>query len=174
MGGVRTDTNGRTSVRRLYAAGEAACCGVHGANRLASNSLLEGVVFGKRAGVAMREECGFMPPGTGHLSEPQDAPAMSEMDVRRITWQYCGLLRDEEGLKQALETLVAASKMRECHLDRPTHDLRSIHLLAQLIARCALAREESRGAHYRIDFPETRAEYQKHSLIRKGYEATFS
>jgi L-aspartate oxidase len=174
MGGVRTDEHGRTSLRGLFAAGEAACSGVHGANRLASNSLLEGVVFGARAGVAMREECKSRPAGKGELPEPQDAPALSELDVRRLTWQYCGLLRDAAGLKRALNMLLAAPPVRESKLDRNRHDLRSIHLLAQLIARCAMAREESRGAHYRTDFPETRTDYQRHSLVRKEYDVTFS
>ena len=158
MGGVKTDLHGRTNLPGLYAAGEAACTGVHGANRLASNSLLEGVVFGALAGRAMREEAGRAGGSRGVPSggEPQGM----EVDVRRIAWEDCGIVRTAEGLKHAAGLL-------EGHLDR------NEALVAWLIARCALAREESRGAHFRTDFPEKRAEFEKHTLVRRDGNIEF-
>ncbi len=156
MGGVRTDLEGRTTLAGLYAAGEAACTGVHGANRLASNSLLEGVVFGARAGRAMREE---REKGAPRGIAPA-APAGCGPDVRRIAWERCGIVRDAAGLKEARHIL-------EDHLGR------NEALVAWLIARCALAREESRGAHFRTDFAEKRPEFEKHSVVRNSGETEF-
>src|SRR5262249_18225140 len=105
MGGVRADVNGKTSLKRLYAAGEAACTGVHGANRLASNSLLEGLVFGARAAEAMREEAEH-----SAVTAPANHPQFSaEIDcvedllrqLQQVMWQKAGLLRDASGLRQA-------------------------------------------------------------------------
>lgn len=162
MGGVLTDLDGRTTVPRLFAAGEVACTGVHGANRLASNSLLEGLVFGARAGRAMRDEC-LMPFGGPHLeiatsSVKAAAPSSDERDVRDVMWRHVGLFRDGARLHRAVSVLehrwselrqrwqrggLAADEWREANLVT----------VARLIARAALRREESRGAHYRDDFP---------------------
>jgi L-aspartate oxidase len=173
MGGVRTDTDGRTSVARLFAAGEAACSGVHGANRLASNSLLEGLVFGARAGAVMREtESRKSKEGSAPGKELY--PDASETSIRELAWEYCGISRDGAGLSTALKALQA---MKEVGIDRPTrehYELRNIYAVATLIARCALAREESRGGHYRTDFPETRPEFQRHSQVDRQSEVSFS
>lgn len=173
MGGVRTDLEGRTSIARLYAAGEAACTGVHGANRLASNSLLEGVVFGARAGRALREWAGRPAPGGG-AAPPVVIPCSTETEVRQLAWERCGIVRSGDGLRAAGEWL--ASRLdgdgRETP-DATAHERRNIHALVWLIARCARAREESRGAHYRSDFPEKRAAFEKHSVAVKGNEVTF-
>jgi L-aspartate oxidase len=172
MGGVRTDLDGRTRVPRLYAAGEVAATGVHGANRLASNSLLEGVVFGTRAGAAMREWA-----GTAHLrggERPEfSLPGATEAELRQLAWEHCGIVRSGEGLHTAVERLQAcAGKGRP---DDPARDseLRSLHEVTSLIARCALAREESRGAHFRVDFPEKRDAFARHSGVQKDGEVFF-
>jgi len=163
MGGVRADLDGRTRVARLFAAGEVASTGVHGANRLASNSLLEGVVFGARAGRAMREWSGKAPPSQ---ASPPDLlfPEAAGTELRRLAWEKCGILR--EGVELAgLCRRLAATRWVQAVPGRELHELRSRHIVLELIARCALARRESRGAHYRADCPEKRPEFQKHSVI---------
>ena len=168
MGGVDTDEWGRTSLPGLFAAGEVACTGVHGANRLASNSLLEGLVFGARATSAMQQ-----PPAVAPLkadrrsSNPQSRIPNPEMGrvlapaaVRDLMWRAAGLFRTREDLERAVMALDATSLDAERQV-RPatTHDpdaWRHFHLVtvARLIARAALRREESRGGHFRADFPE--------------------
>jgi L-aspartate oxidase len=172
MGGVRTDTEGRTSVPRLFAAGEAACSGVHGANRLASNSLLEGLVFGARAGAAMRDAA----PSSAHageIAEPERYPDIEEAAIRQIAWESCGISRDANGLATAIHSLKSVAQRPLARPAREQYELRNIYAVALLIARCALAREESRGGHYRTDFPETRSEFQKHSYIARGTDVSF-
>jgi L-aspartate oxidase len=173
MGGVRTDTEGRTSVDRLFAAGEAACSGVHGANRLASNSLLEGLVYGARAGTAMRESVG-QSIRQGKPPESESYPAMTEESVRQLAWDHCGISRDAAGLTNAVQCLESTAKHSIARPAREHYELRSIHTVAHLIARCALEREESRGGHFRTDFPETRDEFQKHSHVKKGTGVSFA
>ena len=162
MGGVRTDLDGRTSLAQLYAAGEAACTGVHGANRLASNSLLEGVVYGKRAGQGMRESAR----GESRLVEAQAAklPGIGECDLRDLTWRDCGIVRTADGLNHALDRLTAEVAGERC-VTVADYELRNMHAVAQLIATCAVLRRESRGAHYRSDFPEHSEVFHKHSVI---------
>jgi L-aspartate oxidase len=162
MGGVQTDLDGRTTIPGLFAAGEVACTGVHGANRLASNSLLEGLVFGARAGCAMREEG-----GGSHHGQPahsaQEGTARLNADAvafSRTMWQDVGLFRDREGLTRALAVLEPAWKalddIRSAGrvLDPDDWRTASIVTVGRLIARAALRREESRGGHYRADFPD--------------------
>ncbi len=169
MGGVRTDVNGRTSLPRLYAAGEVACTGVHGANRLASNSLLEGLVFGARAAAAMREETTSPAGETGATRRFAASPTADETAVlkesRQKMWQNAGLLRDAAGLsamQQELERL-----RREPAASRASLELENLHAVAELIVMSALAREESRGAHYRNDFPgRDDARFARHSIVR--------
>jgi L-aspartate oxidase len=168
MGGVRTDTEGRTSIAGLYAAGEVACTGVHGANRLASNSLLEGLVFGARAGeAAAREAVDEIEP-----VEPRDWDYGTAADwriddptraeVKRVMWEKVGLVRNEEGLTAALAALEEIGS-------RPLNT-RSWNFvtLARLVTKAALSRRESRGAHYRSDYPERDdVNFQQHTLQRR-------
>jgi L-aspartate oxidase len=171
MGGVRTDLNGRTSLPRLFAAGEAACTGVHGANRLASNSLLEGVVFGARAGRAMRECAGSPPPAS--LSTPLcvGPGGLPPSEIQRIAWEQCGIVRQGDGLRAACARLEHAQPPPS-PLGPHYAEARNMQQVAWLIARCALARQESRGAHYRADFPAKSPALAKHSVV-KGDEISF-
>jgi L-aspartate oxidase len=165
MGGVRAGLDGRTSLEGLYAAGEAACNGVHGANRLASNSLLEGVVFGARAGEAMKG-AGLLP-ARGAQAPPFTAPETTPYAIRLLASSRIGLLREAEGLESALETL-ATDRWSLAMPARDTAALRNLHTVAWLMARLALARKESRGSHRRIDYPETSDSFRKHSILRPG------
>jgi L-aspartate oxidase len=160
MGGVATDLDGRTSLPGLFAAGEVACTGVHGANRLASNSLLEGLVFGGRAGAAMASERAVAP---ARDNPPAGAAgidvALPDTDIATAMWKDVGVFRSREGLERALAMLEPGWAAVERGLaDGRSFDLASWRLAAlatvgRLIARAALAREESRGAHWRADFP---------------------
>jgi L-aspartate oxidase len=175
MGGVRTNLDGRSSLPGLYAAGEVASTGVHGANRLASNSLLEGVVFGMRAGRAMRTE-------SSSAVRRGDAPRallpdISESDVRTLAWECCGIVRVRDELERALRVLnskapESVGRKPADAADLASFELRNLHAVATLIAQCALWREESRGAHYRTDFPVSRPEFQRPSSISRVASAT--
>ena len=155
MGGVRTDTIGRTTVPNLYACGEVACTGVHGANRLASNSLLETVVFGKR--IAELLTCGAEdaaePAGDATVIEVREAVAPSHDEVRQLMWRSCGIERNGPSIEAALAT---ADTWQDAPVGetREAHELRQMSKLALLMLNAARARTESRGAHYRADFPE--------------------
>jgi L-aspartate oxidase len=168
MGGVDTDVWGRTSVVGLFAAGEVACTGLHGANRLASNSLLEGLVFGARAAVAMQEppqaagvkRDRVMAEGSwlrarGDAGRPHaiSRGPSATAAVRDLMWECAGLFRDRDGLSRAVSALdAAAAAAYPATADGARH--RNLATVARLIARAALRREESRGGHYRSDFPQ--------------------
>jgi L-aspartate oxidase len=175
MGGVRTDLTGRTSLPGLYAAGEVACTGVHGANRLASNSLLEGLVYGTRAADDMRQQ---MRAPDGGSAAPSVAAVLatgngqaSEIEklvrkVQTLMWQQVGVVRDGKVLQQIVPELHSLQAQIPTTGDRRAHEAANIVQSGLLIARAALAREESRGAHYRLDHPlKDDARYRKHSII---------
>ena len=174
MGGVETDLDGRTSIAGLFAAGEAACTGVHGANRLASNSLLEGLVFGARAAAAM---VGSTTPAAffAVAGEPMARPAATASDeaptasvVRDAMWRHAGLLRSRETLDGLVARLcewsAGLARIRGAEArDREFRQLSSLVTVSLLIARAALRREESRGGHFRTDFPHRDdIHWQKH------------
>jgi L-aspartate oxidase len=176
MGGIRTDLFGRTSLPGLYAAGEAACTGVHGANRLASNSLLEGLVFGARAALSMLDDNLSIaqvdaPPSTpAPLDAEQEARLQKIItDLQASMWAYAGLLREDSTLRLGL----SAQKFCSAALAELVTPEQGSRRLAEAQAMCsvsnailasALARTESRGAHFRNDFPRRNDEnFQKHS-----------
>jgi L-aspartate oxidase len=172
MGGVRSDLQGHTSLPGLFAAGEAACTGVHGANRLASNSLLEGLVFGARAGLAMREQLTGSQPSNARLAiEPAAGDSSTDVeqfisDVQQLMWDKAGIVRTRQGLTEAIQHLQASAERLPLPFSRRNCEGRNIHANALLIARSALARLESRGAHYRTDYPaHDDVKFKKHSIV---------
>lgn len=173
MGGVRTDLDGRTIIPGLYAAGEVACTGVHGANRLASNSLLEGLVFGARAGEAMHRETSHdtelenLPFTSASIQPDRDIPEMRAR-LRDGMWRDAGLLRDEDGLKRMQVTLAQMEAQLPKSETREAIELRNLHTVGELIVQSALARQESRGAHARTDFPEKLTGQPQHSCVQHG------
>jgi L-aspartate oxidase len=170
MGGVRTDLWGRSTVAGLYAAGEVSCTGVHGANRLASNSLLEGLVFGARAGeAAVRENVSYRRPAstiitaTSESGSPGNSIATAvKKRVKRVMWERVGILRDKDSLRRALD------EFHQIGRARLSTSSRNFVTLATLVTEAALWREESRGGHFRSDFPEQREEWRVHSVQRLG------
>jgi L-aspartate oxidase len=195
MGGVKTDLAGRTSLPGLYAAGETAATGVHGANRLASNSLLEGLVFGARAGQAMikdapagKRQPGALPgspaPMPGNSSgAPKEAMKNSDKPsvecvmrkkIQDVMWRQVGIMRNGKELADAIKQLEAVELPKSEKPGRGGHELRNLHTLAVVMANAALAREESRGSHYRADFPYHNDEdFGKHSAKQKGKDVWF-
>ena len=173
MGGVRTDLEGHTTIEQLYAAGEAACNGVHGANRLASNSLLEGLVYGARAGCAMREDRSSLGEAlVTQTAAPPQRPGISEAAIRDLTWRHCGVVRTGEGLALAIEQLGRDTDTYPC-CSVADYELRNMYAVAKLIATCALARRESRGGHYRLDYPQKDEAFAKHSVISRDRAVRF-
>ncbi|MFL6352117.1 MAG: L-aspartate oxidase [Bryobacteraceae bacterium] len=168
MGGVHTDLFGQSTIPRLYAAGEVACTGVHGANRLASNSLLEAVVFGARAGQAMRAYGPHPAAALGGPGESQLFPVTTEREIRAISWHSCGVLRSGPELATAQKIIQSRDMQPLQSAGRSQFELRNLHQLAWLISAAALAREESRGAHYRIDFPANSSAFQRHSVVARS------
>jgi L-aspartate oxidase len=186
MGGIRTDLDGRTSVRGLYASGEAACTGVHGANRLASNSLLEGLVFGARAGRAMIVDANALDPVEAQEVSSVRLSAVEEEHIdntiaclQRSMWEFAGLLREETTLLQGMETLgnCTAELGRlagEGKVSRRLSEARTLCRVADAILRSALARTESRGAHFRKDYPRhDDAQFLKHSIFGRERQVRF-
>jgi L-aspartate oxidase len=181
MGGIRTDLDGRTNVGGLYAAGEAACTGVHGANRLASNSLLEGLVFGARAAKAMIKDCGTRLvddcDATDEIQQPQEMSAedaeMLEALIAALgsmMWRNAGLLREEKNLSDGLDAVEAYRDAVEGFAragkgNKRLSEARAMGIVAKAILLSALARTESRGAHYRNDFPLHDDHFLKHSNL---------
>jgi L-aspartate oxidase len=185
MGGIRTDLDGRTSVRGLYGAGEAACTGVHGANRLASNSLLEGLVFGARAAKAMLEDAGPFELSDSPLAAPLPLSLPDEQDVestfaclQRSMWEFAGLLREETTLRRGIDAQLACAAslnrvIGEGRTSRRLSEALALSRVAAAILKSALARTESRGAHYRSDHPHRDDKhFLKHSIL--GREGTQS
>ena len=176
MGGVKTNIWGETNIRGLFAAGEVACTGVHGANRLASNSMLEVLVYSKR--ILQRT-----------ISEHQEVPSHKTLEIREtlkdpgpaksgtslslralqeLLWNKAGIIRDKAGLVEASRTLAGWQGCLPETTDRPTYELNNLLLTGRLLVESALIREESRGAHFRTDFPRHSVKWQKHITFTKS------
>ncbi len=177
MGGIRTDLHGRTTLPGLYAAGEAACTGVHGANRLASNSLLEGLVFGVAAAETMIGEHSSHPAAVAdqHSAKPSDSPGASTEAVEEwvhqlqaLMWLEAGLLRDADGLTRARHVLEQMADTIPQGITRRAIEARNLHTLAVVMVEAALGRQESRGSHARLDFP-AKWSTAKHSIMQKAH-----
>jgi L-aspartate oxidase len=192
MGGVRTNAWGETNLRNLYAAGETACTGVHGANRLASNSLLETVVFAKRViERTLDDGRGVVAPSPGAIrlseagsdayraagSSPESqAPLsfaeqpLSLANLQALMWDTVGIVRDGAGLIEAAQTLAMWERLAPPPEDRPSQELANLLLVGRLVAEAALLRQESRGAHYRTDFPSPSDAWLRHIVFRSDAE----
>ena len=178
MGGVKVNIWGETNIPGLFAAGETACTGVHGANRLASNSLLESVVFSKR--VMQRTEVTSPP---RHREERSDeaisyclprrevlpkVPRLNLPNLQSLMWDKVGIIRSGEGIEEATGVLATWESLLSQPSDRPSYELNNLVLCARLVTEAALLRKESRGAHFRTDFPKASPEWQRHTVFRKN------
>jgi L-aspartate oxidase len=183
MGGVRTDLWGATTVPGLFAAGETACTGVHGANRLASNSLLEGLVYGERAGLgaaryAKKQAAGNKPSSralprstsfdiTMSVMPPQDI-AEVRTALRKLMWEKVGIVRSKKDLSAALRQLRQWGRLlKKPRFDRDVLELKNMVTASTLITHSALLREGSVGAHFRKDFPAKGKNWRKRTAIAR-------
>lgn len=177
MGGVKVDLKGQTSMPGLFAAGEVSCTGVHGANRLASNSLLEGLVFGAISGCSMRDwvlkdghlDCSVIVK-TPEFKFNHSLITTTEQKIRELMWEKVGLIRDGIGLSTAIDTLDSLeTDFYQIPKTRSTARIMSLITVGRLIARSALRREETRGAHFRSDFPNRNdIDWARHVEDSKG------
>ncbi|RJQ19370.1 MAG: L-aspartate oxidase [Nitrospiraceae bacterium] len=181
MGGVYTTIDGETNIRGLFAAGEVACTGVHGANRLASNSLLEGLVYGARTG---RKASEYVQGGNAEI--PHDVPngcaqngTMSDIDIektrsslRQLMWERVGIIRCQDSLSVAKKWLGGKDMIMDMPFnDRRGFELKNMMTVAALIAESALLRRGSVGAHFRSDYRERGENWQKHTACQKDRAA---
>ncbi|MGB5812532.1 MAG: L-aspartate oxidase [Polyangiales bacterium] len=183
-GGVVVDDEGRTTLSGLWAVGEVACTGLHGANRLASNSLLEGLVYGHRAAMAARRDSRPLTekqlanvadwdPGEAVASDEAVVVTQNWEEIRRFMWNFVGIVRTDRRLRRASRRIeMLQDEIREyywAHLvNRDLLELRNIADVAELIIRCAEGRKESRGLHYNLDYPHAGESWQGDTRIVKG------
>ncbi len=178
MGGVKTNTWGETNVAGLFADGETACTGIHGANRLASNSLLETLVFARRilqrTASLKNNDAAPCPQSAGTLELPRrdgvtSRAVLSVSNLQSLMWDNVGIIRSKEPLLLTVDTLAAWEKqIKEKQADRGSHELANLIGTGRFIAEAALIREESRGAHFRTDFPQPSGSWERHVIFRKG------
>ncbi|MGE5300795.1 MAG: L-aspartate oxidase [Acidobacteriota bacterium] len=165
MGGVKTDLDGRTTIKGLYAAGEVACTGVHGANRLASNSLLEGLVFGARAGKAALNSSVVPKKRTCPEFRPETVRECETIrnGLRQLMWEKAGIIRCGESLQEAKQAILSWERITgQTFLSRPELELKNMVLISGIIVEAALRRRGSTGAHYRTDFKERGEGWEQH------------
>jgi L-aspartate oxidase len=177
IGGIKTNTWGETNIARLFATGEVACTGVHGANRLASNSLLEAIVFSRRIVEKTKNRGKEKTSGEGKIKNINASlgqrPALKAVPppglagLQQLHWDRAGIIRDRQGLNQAAGILATWQQSLRSPTDQPSYELSNLVLTGRLLTEAALIREESRGAHFRSDFPQTSARWQCHIVWRK-------
>ena len=177
IGGIRTDTDGRSSIPGLYACGEAACTGLHGANRLASNSLLEGLVFGEIAGrtcLEMLQNGPRTPVKVVSDIRPSDRSELDLADVRSslrsVMWRHVGIEREGQHLGEVSEMCEfwARYTMDKIFDERPGWEVQNLLTIGGLITQAALWRQESRGTHFRTDHPTPVDDFRVHDVWRRG------
>jgi L-aspartate oxidase len=187
-GGVSTDLDGRTTIPGLWAIGECACTGLHGANRLASNSLLEGLVFGHRAAMALGEEAKKhdrskpwpdvpeWDAGEAGTSDEAVVITQSWDELRRLMWNYVGIVRSDKRLRRAARRIaLLQEEIAEYYwryfVTRDFLELRNIATVAELVVQCAAARRESRGLHSTIDYPDLDPKQARDMVVKRGVPA---
>ena len=176
MGGIETDEFGRSNLKNLYACGEVACTGLHGANRLASNSLLEGLVFGRRCILAILndEPSNIRNYNIEKIRDSQVSLSFDKYRLKNLLWENVGILRNGKKLEEVLRILEKWIKEVDIFiLNKEFLELKNMTTIAYLITKSALLREESRGAHFRIDFPKMKDEWKKHIIWERGKEVIF-
>ena len=177
MGGIKTNNWGETNIAGLFAVGETACTSVHGANRLASNSMIEVLVFSKRIMERIGRGAEAEPPPVSKGVEvrhslsrrqvPKVLPALSLSTLQQLLWDKVAIIRDKESLTQAADILAAWQKSLPQPADRPSYEISNLILCGRLVTEAALLREESRGAHFRTDFPHSLPRWQRHIVLVK-------
>jgi L-aspartate oxidase len=186
-GGITTNLEGRTTIPGLWAIGECACTGLHGANRLGSNSLLEGLVFAHRAAEALRgmdkaERSRPWPEvpdwDVGEAGTSDEAVVITQNwdELRRLMWNYVGIVRSDKRLRRAERRIALlqeeiAEYYWKYFVTRDLLELRNIATVAQLIVECASARRESRGLHFTIDYPELDSKQERDMVVKRGVPA---
>ncbi len=193
MGGVKVNAWGETNISGLFAAGETACTGVHGANRLASNSLLEAVVFSKRVMQRAISSCdsegeeqrknlkrdsslthGVNPAISCFLPRREILPGIPSFNLpnlQSLMWNKVGIIRSGKDLNEAANMLATWQYSLPQSTDRPSYELTNLVLCARLMTEAALLREESRGAHFRTDFPQLSPQWERHIIFKKNHAA---
>jgi L-aspartate oxidase len=175
MGGIKVNIWGETNITGLFAAGETACTGVHGANRLASNSLLEVIVFSKRIIERTRElNKATQMSGTAKVDcyslsrrkELKIAPRLNLSNLQSLLWDKVGIIRSGDSLSEAADILATWQSSLSQPTDRPSYELNNMVLASRLMTEAALLRQESRGAHFRTDFPKPLPDWQKHIVFK--------
>ena len=178
MGGVKVNIWGGTNIYGLFAAGETACTGVHGANRLASNSLLEVLVFSKRVIERTKQPRDTAQPQYAYEESPEhrtlkedqplvDVSPLTRDNIKSLMWDKVGIMRDGKTLSEAGRILYAWQQRLPSLTDKESYEIRSMIMTARMIVEAAITREESRGAHYRMDFPKPSDLWQKHIVFKK-------
>ncbi len=171
IGGIRTGLMGETTIKGLFACGETACTGVHGANRLASNSLIESLVFGKRVADAVENNINPIPIAEDVLLIPIEKKdvinniAEKIKAIKELMWDSAGIIRNERKLKNALEKIISIGIPQEDN--KKLIELKNLLLVSRLIITASLKRKESRGVHYREDYPKMLKEWEKHIIFRR-------